>query len=137
MQMHYAILAGGCAASAGLFGKLSGLEIFEGLLAVRVLFFGAMLLCNLAVWTLFVRALHQSHSSLTATMVSSTSNYLITALLGTFVLGEITSTYWWIGMGCILIGLSLIVSEENGQKEVPNLWTRRSGSPRIISLPHS
>ncbi|KAH1021526.1 hypothetical protein HUJ04_011031 [Dendroctonus ponderosae] len=88
MQMHYAILAGGCAASAGLFGKLSGLEIFE-------------------------------------------------ALLGTFVLGEITSTYWWIGMGCILIGLSLIVSEENGQKEVPNLWTRRSGSPRIISLPHS
>lgn len=27
--MHYAILAGGSAASAGLFGKLSGLEILE------------------------------------------------------------------------------------------------------------
>lgn len=29
MTLHYAIISGVCAASAGAFGKLSGLEIFE------------------------------------------------------------------------------------------------------------
>lgn len=37
-----------------------------------------MLACNAVVWTMFVKALHQSKSSLVATIISSTSNYLLT-----------------------------------------------------------
>lgn len=40
-----------------------------------------MILCNAGVWTLFVKALQSSDSSLVATVMSAASNYLISVSL--------------------------------------------------------
>ncbi|CAG9765533.1 unnamed protein product [Ceutorhynchus assimilis] len=112
-KLQYAVFSGICAASAGAFGKLSGLDAFQDFLILRLIFFVSMILCNAAVWTLFVKALHQSSSSFVATIVSSTSNFLFTAILGYFLLGEITSTLWWTGMAFIICGLMFIVSDDD------------------------
>ncbi|XP_044270542.1 uncharacterized protein LOC123015118 isoform X2 [Tribolium madens] len=76
-KLNFAILAGFCASAASLFGKLSGLPTFEGLFIVRIIFFALMIICNAGVWTLFVKALQNVESSLTATVISAASNYCL------------------------------------------------------------
>ncbi|RZC39076.1 hypothetical protein BDFB_014680, partial [Asbolus verrucosus] len=76
-KVNYAILSGCCASAASLFGKLSGLPTFEDLFIIRVLFFALMIICNAGVWTLFVKALQEVESSLTATVISAASNYCL------------------------------------------------------------
>jgi uncharacterized membrane protein len=76
-KVNYAVLAGFCASAASLFGKLSGLPTFEGYFIVRILFFALMVACNAGVWTLFVKALQNVESSLTATVTSAASNYCL------------------------------------------------------------
>lgn len=49
--------------------------LLQGYILLRILFFGMMLLSNAVVWTFFAKALQQS-DSLTATVISSASNYI-------------------------------------------------------------
>ncbi|KAL1505869.1 hypothetical protein ABEB36_005327 [Hypothenemus hampei] len=114
-MIYYAVFSGIFAASASAFGKFCGLEMFQNLYAVRLIFFVLMLFCNAAVWTMFVKALHQSSSSLVATVISSTSNYVLTAFIGFVLLGEVTSFFWWFGMLFIIAGLVLIVQEDKSE----------------------
>jgi drug/metabolite transporter (DMT)-like permease len=111
-KVNYAVLAGFCASAASLFGKLSGLPTFEGYFIVRILFFALMVACNAGVWTLFVKALQNVESSLTATVTSAASNYCLSAVTGFFVFGEITTLIWWSGMSLIICGLLLVVKDQ-------------------------
>ncbi|XP_063925958.1 transmembrane protein 42 [Zophobas morio] len=111
-SVKYAVFSGCCASAASIFGKLSGLPMFEGLFIVRVLFFIFMLICNAGVWTLFVKALQNVESSLTATVISAASNYCMSAITGFFIFGEITTLIWWSGMFIIITGLLLIVTDQ-------------------------
>ncbi|KAB0795754.1 hypothetical protein PPYR_09815 [Photinus pyralis] len=109
---YYSILSGTSAAGASFFGKLCGLPIFQGFFIVRVVFFGLMLLCNGSVWTLYVKALQSTNSTLTATVLSSAVNYLLSAILGYIVFGEITSLLWWTGLSSVLVGVVLITQDQ-------------------------
>ncbi|XP_044270541.1 transmembrane protein 42 isoform X1 [Tribolium madens] len=111
-KLNFAILAGFCASAASLFGKLSGLPTFEGLFIVRIIFFALMIICNAGVWTLFVKALQNVESSLTATVISAASNYCLSALTGFLIFGEVTTLLWWSGMFLIICGLLLILRDQ-------------------------
>ncbi|KAJ8930663.1 hypothetical protein NQ314_016504 [Rhamnusium bicolor] len=127
-NIHFAILSGFCASTASTFGKLSGLPTLEGYFPLRVILFLCMVICNGAVWTLFVKALQQTNSSLSATVASSASNYIFfviepilyffQAITGFVLFEETTSLFWWSGMFFIIIGLLLVLSNE---KNVENI----------------
>ncbi|CAH1155634.1 unnamed protein product [Phaedon cochleariae] len=123
--VKYAIYSGVCASSASIFGKISGLPIFEGNFTFRIPFFICMLVCNGGVWTFFVKAL-QLTNSLSATVISSATNYVISAVAGFLIFGEFTSLWWWSGMFLIILGVLLIVADES-KKEV-----KSSDDPRRL-----
>lgn len=128
---HYALNAGTCSALGSFFGKLTGAES-RSLLHSRspaslapltatltadswlptLLFGGLMLLSNAMVWSNFVRALHSAGGSVVATVVSASTNYALSALLGCVVFGERTSPLWWCGTALVLAGLVLIATDE-------------------------
>lgn len=118
-RLHYAFVAGTCAALGSFFGKLTSSEARATLFAETLdgwpptLLFGAlMLLSNAMVWTFFVRALHSSGGSLVATVCSAATNYGLSALLGCAVFGETTSLLWWTGASLVVAGLVLIGTDE-------------------------
>lgn len=77
-----------------------------------------MLTSNALVWRYFVKGLHSTNSStLVPTVVSTASNFIISALLGTLVFAERTNTIWWVGAVMIIAGLYFIISEDE-QTEV-------------------
>lgn len=72
-----------------------------------------MLISNALVWRYFVKGLHSSDSStLVPTVISTASNFIVSALLGSLIFAEKTSLTWWIGAVMILSGLFCIVSED-------------------------
>nr|CAI5822522.1 unnamed protein product [Callosobruchus analis]CAI5846869.1 unnamed protein product [Callosobruchus analis] len=77
-----------------------------------------MVVCNAAVWRYFVRGLQQS-GSVRATAISSSTNYICSAIIGFAVFGEVTYLLWWSGMILIIYGLVLIITdqEEDDAKE--------------------
>ena len=133
----FAVLAGGAAAMASVFGKLamnasyitefflasagpkSGIIENESssthapdaatlLMIVKVMqavCFGMIILCNMAMWSLFVRALDRLPSSLIATAVNTASNFFLSALFGFLLFGEGLPLMWWMGASLILLGL--------------------------------
>ncbi|KAK5642275.1 hypothetical protein RI129_008442 [Pyrocoelia pectoralis] len=109
---YYSILSGSSSAAASFFGKLCGLPIFQGYFLVQVALFCLMLLCNGAVWTLYVKALQSTNSTLTATILSAAVNYFLSALLGYVVFEEVTSLLWWMGLSSVLIGVVLITNDQ-------------------------
>ncbi|XP_019870679.1 transmembrane protein 42 [Aethina tumida] len=114
-NIHFAVWAGCCASGASIFGKLSGLPPFQDFLALKILFFGLMLLCNAGVWTLFVKALHQNNSSLVATVLSTASNFVLSGVVGFVIFDETTSISWWIGLYIIIVGLLLVLRGDASQ----------------------
>lgn len=122
-RLHYACVAGTCAALGSFFGKLTSSSARADLLASdstlggdgwlpTAVFVVLMVLSNAMVWTFFVRALHSAGGSLVATVTSAATNYAVSALLGCMVFGERTSLLWWSGTGLVIVGLVLIGTDE-------------------------
>ncbi|ETW07919.1 hypothetical protein H310_02324 [Aphanomyces invadans] len=75
---------------------------------VHVVFFAAMLVSNAVMLSFFVRGLHET-DSLTATITSSASNFVTTALVGYLVFHEHLPLQWWAGASIILLGMGLLL----------------------------
>ena len=72
-----------------------------------------MLISNAMVWRYFVKGLHSTDSStLVPTVISTASNFIVSAVLGAIVFKEPTNWLWWVGATMIVSGLYLIVSED-------------------------
>ncbi|XP_057654014.1 transmembrane protein 42 [Diorhabda carinulata] len=118
-SVKFAFISGIFAATGSAFGKLSGLSIWEGYFLLRISFFALMLITNTTSLTFFVKALQQT-ASINATLITSATNYIVTALVGFILFNETTSLYWWSGISLILIGLVLIVSNTTEQRTTRN-----------------
>ncbi|KAL1976594.1 hypothetical protein VTN31DRAFT_2876 [Thermomyces dupontii] len=130
MATHWIILAiasGAFAALNGLFAKLTTTEstknfassiahilpfLGEGFVEflVRAACFGLNILCNVLMWALFTRALTVSPSTTKVSITNTSTNFLVTAVLGMIVFGEQVRGLWWVGaammgVGCILVGM--------------------------------
>nr|XP_056713860.1 transmembrane protein 42 [Euleptes europaea] len=69
---------------------------------------GLVLACNAIMWTFFAKALKYSSSSAAATVTSTTSNFISSAVLGNLLFGETHALLWWIGISITLFGLLLL-----------------------------
>ncbi|KAK6174775.1 hypothetical protein SNE40_017988 [Patella caerulea] len=76
-------------------------------LVIRVISVCGIFLCNALMWTLFTKSL-QHLPSLHATITNTAANFLVSAIIGKVLFGEVLELLWWIGSLFILLGLLLI-----------------------------
>lgn len=70
------------------------------------------LIFNGVMWGLFTRALTLSSSTVRVSIINTSANFVLTALLGAGVFGEDLPTLWWIGAGMLVAGSVVIGSRE-------------------------
>ncbi|KAK2844098.1 hypothetical protein Q5P01_010757 [Channa striata] len=127
----YALVAGFLGAAASLSAKLSlgadylrqmcefGLsrwtETQDGAadcdwlhIPLRLLCGGLLFACNTVMWTFFSKALRHCSSSARATVTTTASNFISTAVIGRVIFGEIHGALWWVGISATLCGLLML-----------------------------
>lgn len=122
------LLHAACLRLAAGFGLAdSALTCSSVALLVRAVTFGITLLLNAAMWTLFVKSLQFSSSSVQATLTSTASNFLCSAVLGSVLFGEPLAGLWWLGMSLTMAGLALVHSAKpEGTKRAASVATQRT-----------
>ncbi|KAI8628293.1 hypothetical protein F5Y19DRAFT_147690 [Xylariaceae sp. FL1651] len=128
----YAVTSGACAAFNGVFAKLTtndltthisqGISGFLGLkgldrvleIIVRCVFFGLNLAFNGVMWTLFTKALAKGHSTTQVSIMNTSTNFMITALLGLAIFAESLPPLWWAGATLLVAGNVIIGRKDEG-----------------------
>jgi len=87
------------------------------------MFFGFNLLFNGIMWALFTKALSRSPSTTQVAILNTSSNFMITALLGWMIFSENLPGMWWVG-ACLLVAGNVIIGRRE-EKEVPVLGEER------------
>ncbi|XP_076187133.1 transmembrane protein 42 [Aptenodytes patagonicus] len=115
--------AGGGAAAAAAAGLLGAAAAAAAKLALgpsgaaaggwlpvllRIGCFGLVFACNAVMWTVFAKALRLSSSSATASVTTTASNFISSAILGKLLFGETWTPLWWVGLAVTLCGLMLL-----------------------------
>ncbi|CAN9514035.1 unnamed protein product [Ophioblennius macclurei] len=75
---------------------------------LRLLCVGLLVTCNTIMWTFFSKALRLCSSSARATVTTTASNFLCSAVLGRLLFGETHGALWWAGISLTLCGLVLL-----------------------------
>ncbi|KAI1877098.1 uncharacterized protein JN550_001170 [Neoarthrinium moseri] len=122
----FAVASGACAAVNGCFAKLTtneltsnissaiakafGLVAFENALELifRCIFFGLNLVFNGVMWTLFTKALARGTSTTQVSIMNTSSNFMITAILGFMIFSESLPPLWWVGAAMLVAGNVII-----------------------------
>ncbi|XP_074510603.1 transmembrane protein 42a [Sebastes fasciatus] len=127
----YALLAGFLGAAASLAAKLSlGADYLRQMcesglsswtetpggtaacdwlhVPLRLLCGGMLFTCNAVMWTFFSKALRHCSSSARATVTTTASNFISSAVLGRVIFGESHATLWWVGISLTLCGLLVL-----------------------------
>ncbi|KAI7868509.1 hypothetical protein BDF14DRAFT_1794043 [Spinellus fusiger] len=141
----FAILSGFFAALSSVFAKLFSdertavyhemisktgylpldLSSETSLMAMRVLCFVFVFVCNSVMWTLFTKALNRAPSSVQVSVVNGAINFGTSAVAGFLVFNEPLAFRWWIGASFILAGTILLSqSQEKLEKQEPKHKTQ-------------
>ncbi|KAI8960822.1 hypothetical protein F5Y11DRAFT_251124 [Daldinia sp. FL1419] len=122
----FALASGACAAFNGVFAKLTtnelsthiargisglfGLADLEGVVevVVRASFFGLNLAFNGVMWTLFTQALAKGNSTTQVSIMNTSANFVITAILGLVIFSESLPPLWWVGATLLVAGNVII-----------------------------
>ncbi|RDL30754.1 uncharacterized protein BP5553_10099 [Venustampulla echinocandica] len=125
-----AMMSGACAAFNGVFAKLTTTELttsfaasvgnFFGLgdgekvveFVVRAIFFALNLIFNGIMWALFTKALARGTSTTQVSIINTSSNFMITAILGFVIFSESLPPLWFLGAGLLVAGNVIIGRRE-------------------------
>ncbi|KAF2032717.1 hypothetical protein EK21DRAFT_87010 [Setomelanomma holmii] len=130
-----AIASGGCAAFNGVFAKLTTTELttsWAGAIAavfglsprnklvefaIRGLFFALNLVFNAVMWGLFTRALTLATSTVRVSIINTSANFMVTAVLGALIFSEKLPGVWWLGAAMLVVGSVIIGMREETEKK--------------------
>jgi len=108
----YSILAGISACLASVFGKLTFSQTtFTSILTI--IYIILFIFSNVFMWRCYSKALSLSSTSIQPTIVTKTSNFLLSALVGFFFFFEPINFIWLSGFLLILIGVYLISTKND------------------------
>ncbi|KAK4223767.1 hypothetical protein QBC38DRAFT_38855 [Podospora fimiseda] len=131
----FALASGACAAFNGVFAKLTTTELTTTLslgiatllglekaekaveIAVRGMFFGLNLIFNGVMWTLFTKALAKGNSTTQVSIMNTSFNFFITAILGFVIFSESLPPLWWLGASMLVVGNVIIGAKDESTKE--------------------
>ncbi|PBP28186.1 hypothetical protein BUE80_DR000909 [Diplocarpon rosae] len=148
-----ALASGGCAAFNGVFAKLTTTELtttFSTWLAdlfglgnieggveavVRAIFFGLNLIFNGIMWTLFTKALARGTSTTQVSILNTSANFMITAVLGWLIFSESLPPLWFLGAALLVAGNVIIGRREEGEgKDAGDQRVRRDSGEEGAGL---
>ncbi|XP_041649800.1 transmembrane protein 42-like [Cheilinus undulatus] len=75
---------------------------------LRLLCAGLLFTCNTVMWTFFSKALRHCSSSARATVTTTASNFISSAVMGRLIFGETHAALWWVGISLTLCGLLVL-----------------------------
>ncbi|KAK8147164.1 hypothetical protein G3M48_002064 [Beauveria asiatica] len=145
----FAIASGVCAAFNGAFAKLTTTELTTSLsngisnlvglseykpiveYVVRAMFFILNLVFNGVMWSLFTTALARGTSATQVSIMNTSSNFIVTAMLGIAVFAEKLPALWWAGAALLVVG-NVITGRKNDGDEVVDADATVEAEPLII-----
>lgn len=68
------------------------------------------------MWGLFTRALTLASSTVRVSVINTSANFMITAILGTLIFSEALPGLWWLGAALLVAGSVIIGRREEGNK---------------------
>ncbi|KAJ4270488.1 hypothetical protein NW762_002175 [Fusarium torreyae] len=132
--MFFAVASGACAAFNGVFAKLTtthlttnlsnsiasllGLSSHEDIVEyiVRGIFFVLNLTFNGVMWALFTQALARGTSTTQVSILNTSTNFMVTAVLGALIFSEALPPLWWAGAALLVVG-NVIVGRKDESKD--------------------
>lgn len=81
------------------------------------MFFGLNLLFNVVMWGLFTRALTLASSTVRVSVINTSANFMITAVLGALIFSESLPGLWLLGAAFLVAGSVIIGRREEGNKD--------------------
>lgn len=70
------------------------------------------------MWALFTAALTRASSTTRVSIINTSSNFMLTAMLGLIVFGERLPPLWWLGAGLLVAGNVIIGRrQEDGDRD--------------------
>lgn len=101
------------ASLASTFGLNPSSQFFE--YALRALFFGLNLVFNAIMWGLFTRALTLASSTVRVSIINTSANFMITAVMSALVFEEKLPGLWWLGAAMLVAGSVIVGMREEGE----------------------
>ncbi|KAF2801619.1 uncharacterized protein BDZ99DRAFT_220190 [Mytilinidion resinicola] len=68
------------------------------------------------MWGLFTRALTLASSTVRVSIINTSANFMLTAVLGALIFSELLPGVWWIGAAMLVAGSVIIGSREEAKK---------------------
>ncbi|KAF4774414.1 hypothetical protein HER10_EVM0012703 [Colletotrichum scovillei] len=147
-----AVASGACAAFNGVFAKLTTTELtttisqaisnflhlqdIEGAFEVvmRAVFFGLNLVFNGIMWTLFTKALAKGQSTTQVSIMNTSSNFVITAMLGFVIFSESLPPLWWVGAAMLVAG-NVIIGRKDEEADKSGDYAPVPQQPGLAPVP--
>ncbi|KAI7486219.1 hypothetical protein KC357_g2747 [Hortaea werneckii] len=82
-----------------------------------LLFFLLNLAFNAVMWGLFTRALTLATSTVRVSVINTSANFMVTAILGAMIFKESLPGTWWLGASFLVAGSVIIGRRDEAQKE--------------------
>ena len=86
------------------------------------------LVFNGVMWALFTRALTLSSSTVRTSIINTSANFVMTALLGLGVFNEDLPPLWWLGAGMLVLGSVVIGRRDENAGKHDELSEATSGA---------
>ncbi|KAL2873564.1 hypothetical protein SGCOL_011276 [Colletotrichum sp. CLE4] len=147
-----AVASGACAAFNGVFAKLTTTELtttisqaisnflhlqdIEGAFEVvmRAVFFGLNLVFNGIMWTLFTKALAKGQSTTQVSIMNTSANFVITAILGFAIFSESLPPLWWVGAAMLVAG-NVIIGRKDEEADKSGDYAPVPQQPGLAPVP--
>lgn len=75
------------------------------------------------MWTLFTRALARGHSATQVSIMNTSANFVLTALLGLAIFSESLPPLWWVGAAMLVAGNVIIGRKDEGKADAETTVT--------------
>lgn len=85
------------------------------------MFFALNLLFNAIMWGLFTRALTLASSTVRVSIINTSANFIVTAVLSALIFSESLPGLWWVGAALLVAGSVIIGMREEKEKEKEKL----------------
>jgi len=84
------------------------------------------LVFNGIMWGLFTRALTLASSTTRVSVINTSANFIITAVLGFLVFSETLPGLWLLGAAMLVAGSVIIGRREEGKVQTPRIHTAKT-----------
>jgi hypothetical protein len=72
------------------------------------------------MWGLFTRALTLASSTVRVSIINTSANFMVTAVLGALIFHEKLPGQWWLGAAMLVAGSVIIGMREDAETKVPD-----------------